>query len=141
MPRAGARGQGRPGYHRIVTFPAASPRPRRPIFGWIALALVIAGYLTLAGAAAWANQQTQDAFIQQPPWWALTSSVAALPVGVLAGLALLLGVIGTVRREKPGWPTITAMILSLPLFGYLAAAAYVWLTVAAACAGPAGACG
>ena len=120
---------------------AATPRRRRPIFGWIAFALVVAGYLALAAAAFWANQQTQDAFIQLPPWWALTSSVAAVPVGILAALGLLLGIVGTVRREKPGWPTITAMILSLPLFGYLATAAYIWLTVTAACAGPAGACG
>lgn len=120
--------------------PAAPPR-RRPIFGWIAFALVVGAYLALGAAAAWANQQTQDAFIQLPPWWALTSSLAALPVGILAGLGLLLGIVGTVRREKPGWPTITAMILSLPLFGYLAVAAYIWLTVTAACAGPAGACG
>lgn len=121
--------------------PAGPPPRRRPIFGWIAFALVIAGYLALAAAALWANQQTQDAFIQLPPWWALTSSLAALPVAALAGLGLLLGIVGTARREKPGWPTITAVILSLPLFGYLAVAAYIWLSVTAACAGPAGACG
>ena len=121
--------------------PAAPPRRRRPIFGWIAFAFVVAGYLALAAAAVWANQQTQDAFIQLPPWWALTSSLAAVPVGILAALGLLLSIVGTARREKPGAPAITAMILSLPLLGYLAVAAYIWLTVTAACAGPVGACG
>jgi len=120
--------------------PLASARPRRPIFGWIALALVVAAYLALAGAAIWANQQTQDAFIQLPPWWALTSSVAAAPVAGLAGLGLLLGIVGTVRREKPGWPTITAMILALPALGYVAFAVYIWITVMASCAGASGAC-
>jgi len=119
----------------------AVPRRRRPIFGWIAFALVIAAYLTLAAVAIWANQQTQDAFIQLPPWWALTSSIAALPVAILAGLGLLLGIVGTARREKPGWPTITAMILSLPALGYVAIAAYIWLTVTTSCASPIGACG
>ena len=67
--------------------------------------------------------------------------VAAVPVALLAGLGLLLGIVGTARREKPGWPTITAMILSLPAFGYVAIATYIWITVTASCAGPAGACG
>jgi hypothetical protein len=120
--------------------PPLTPRRRRPIFGWIAFALVIAGYLTLAGAAVWANQQTQDAFIQQPAWWALTSSIAGVPVAGLAGLGLLLGIVGTARREKPGWPTIAAMILSLPALGYVAIAVYIWLTVTVSCGGPAGAC-
>lgn len=120
--------------------PALTPRRRRPIFGWIAFALVAAAYLTLAGAAVWANQQTQDAFIHLPPWWALTSSIAGVPVAGLAGFGLLLGIVGTARREKPGWPTITAMILSLPALGYVALAAYLWLTVTVSCAGPAGAC-
>ncbi len=120
--------------------PAVASRRRRPIFGWIAFALVVAGYLTLAVAAIWANQQTQDAFIHLPPWWALTSSIAGVPVAGLAGLGLLLGIVGTVRREKPGWPTITAMILSLPALGYVAVAVYIWITVAVSCAGPAGAC-
>jgi hypothetical protein len=122
-------------------FPDAVPRRRRPVFGWIAFALVVAAYLTLGAVAVWANQQTQDAFIHLPPWWALTSSIAAIPVAGSAGLGLLLGIVGTVRREKPGWPTITAMILSLPALGYVAVAAYIWMTVTASCAGPAGACG
>ena len=121
--------------------PDAVPRRRRPIFGWIAFALVIAAYLTLAAVAIWANQQTQDAFIQLPPWWALTSSIAGAPVAGLAGLGLLLGIVGAARREKPGWPTITAMILALPALGYVAISAYIWITVTASCAGPAGACG
>jgi hypothetical protein len=120
--------------------PVTTPRRRRPIFGRIAFALVIAAYLTLAAAAVWANQQTQDAFIQLPPWWALTSSIAAVPVAGMAGLGLLLGIVGTARREKPGWPAIAAMILSLPALGYVAIATYVWLTVTVACGGPAGAC-
>ena len=121
--------------------PDAVPRRRRPIFGWIAFALVVGAYLTLAAVAVWANGQTQDAFIQLPPWWALTSSIAAIPVAGLAGLGLLLGIVGAVRREKPGWPAITAMILSLPALGYVAFSAYIWITVTTSCAGPAGACG
>jgi hypothetical protein len=121
-------------------YSAPIARRRRPIFGWIALALVVAAYVTVGAAAIYADQQTLDAFIQLPPWWALTSSIAGLPVAILAGLGLLLGIVGTARREKPGWPTITAMILSLPALGYVAISVYIWLTVTAACAGPAGVC-
>lgn len=124
-----------------VAVPVATRSRRRPIFGGIAFALVVAAYVTLAAVAFWAKEQTQDAFIQLPPWWSLTFSIAAFPVAILGGLGLLLGIVGTARREKPGWPAITAMILSLPVFGYLAVAAYIWMTVAASCAGPGGACG
>ncbi|MGB3910760.1 MAG: hypothetical protein WBL06_09855 [Pseudolysinimonas sp.] len=126
----------------IDPVPASRPRPRRrPIFGGIAFALVVLAYLAAAGIAFYAYGQTVDAFIQGPPWWALTSQLAVLPVGILCFLGLVLGIIGTVRREKPGWPAITAMIFSLPGFGYVAAATYVWFTVTAACASPPGACG
>ena len=85
--------------------------------------------------------QTLDAFIQGPPWWALTSQLASLPVAILCLLGLVLGIVGAVRREKPGWPAIAAMIFSLPGFGYVAIATYVWFTVTASCASPPGACG
>jgi hypothetical protein len=121
---------------------AARPRPRRrPIFGWIAFGLVVLAYLAVAGIVFYAYGQTADAFIQGPPWWALTSQLAALPVGILCFLGLVLGIIGAARREKPGWPAITAMIFSLPGFGYIAVATYIWFTVTAACASPPGACG
>jgi hypothetical protein len=113
---------------------------RRPIFGWIAFALVVLAYLGAAGIAAYAYTETQDAFVQGPPWWALTSTLAVLPVGILSFLGLVLGIVGAARREKPGWPAITAMIFALPGFGYIAFAAFVSLTVTIACAGPAGAC-
>jgi hypothetical protein len=115
--------------------PASRPRaPRRPIFGWIA-------YLAVGGVAFYAYGQTADAFIQGPPWWALTSQLAVLPVGILCLLGLVLGIVGAARREKPGWPAIVAMIFSLPGFGYIAIATYVWFTVTASCASPPGACG
>jgi len=119
----------------------APRRPRRPIFGWIAFGFVVLAVLTAGALAYVAYTQTQDAFVQGPPWWALTSQWAALPVGILCALGLVGGVVGAARREKPGWPAITAMILALPGFGYVAIAAYVWFTVLTACAGPAGACG
>ena len=90
---------------------------------------------------AYAYTQTQDAFLQDAPWWALTSQLAALPVGILCFLGLVFGIIGAARREKPGWPAITAMIFSLPGFGYVAFAAFVWFTVSVSCASPPGACG
>jgi hypothetical protein len=124
------------------TAPVSRPRrPRRPIFGWIAFAFVALAYLVAAGVAFYAYGQTEDAFIQGPPWWALTSQIAVVPVGILCFLGLVLGIIGAARREKPGWPAIAAMIFSLPGFGYVAIAAYVWFTVTASCASPPGACG
>lgn len=114
---------------------------RRPIFGWIAFSLVVLAYLAVGGIAFYAYGQTADAFVQGPPWWALTSQYATLPVGILCLLGLVLGIIGAARREKPGWPAIAAMIFSLPGFGYVAVAAFVWYTVTAACASPPGACG
>jgi hypothetical protein len=126
----------------IEPFPASRPRSkRRPIFGWIAFGLVALAYLSAAGIAIYAYAATADAFIQGPPWWALTSQLAVLPVGILCLLGLVLGIIGAARREKPGWPAITAMIFSLPGFGYVAVATFVWFTVTAACASPPGACG
>ena len=125
-----------------ASVPALRPRrPRRPIFGWIAFALVVLAYLTVGGVALYAHGQTADAFIQGPPWWALTSQLAVLPVAVLSSLGLILGIIGTIRREKPGWPAISAMIFSLPGFGYVAIATFIWFTVTASCASPPGACG
>ncbi|WP_395639057.1 hypothetical protein [Pseudolysinimonas sp.] len=122
--------------------PAPVPRaPRRPIFGWIAFGLILLAALAAGGIVIYAYMQTQDAFIQGPPWWALTSQLAALPVGILCFLGLVLGIVGAARREKPGWPAITAMIFSLPGFGYVAFAAFVWFTVTTACASPPGACG
>jgi hypothetical protein len=131
-------------YAAPVAAPPVEPTPkgpRRPIFGWIAFGLLLIAVLAAAGIVAYAYLQTIDAFIQGPPWWALTSQLAALPVGALCSLALVLGIVGAARREKPGWPAITAMILSLPGLGYVAFAAYVWFTVTAACASPPGACG
>jgi len=114
---------------------------RRPIFGWIAFALILIAYLGAAGIVYYASTQTADAFVQGPPWWALTASIATLPVGILSILGFVLGLVGAIRREKPGWPAITAMIFALPGFGYVAFATFVNLTVTAACSGPAGACG
>jgi hypothetical protein len=114
---------------------------RRPIFGWIAFALILIAYLAAAGIAYYAYAQTMDAFIPGPPWWALTSQIAVLPVGILSLLGLVLGIIGAARREKPGWPAITAMIFALPGFGYVAVATFVWYTFTLACSSPPGACG
>jgi hypothetical protein len=114
---------------------------RRPIFGWIGFALILLAYLAAAGIAFYAYGQTVDAFIQGPPWWALTSQLVALPVGILCGLGLVLGIVGAARREKPGWPAITAMIFALPGLGYVAVSAFVWYTVTLACSTPPGACG
>ena len=125
----------------VAPAPVAPPRRRRPVFGGIAFALVVVAYLAAGGIVIYAYTQTQDAFIQGPPWWALTSQLAALPLGILSFLGLVLGIIGTARREKPGWPAISAMIFSLPAFGYIAFAAYVWFTVIVACSTPPGACG
>jgi hypothetical protein len=132
----------------MYSAPVASPPievapkgPRQPIFGWIAFGLLVVAILAAGGITAYAYLETVDAFIQGPPWWALTSQIAALPVGALCFLALVLGIVGAARREKPGWPAITAMILSLPGLGYVAFAAFVWFTVTAACASPPGACG
>ena len=121
---------------------APAPRgPRRPIFGWIGFALIVIAAITLAVAVVYAYGQTQNAFVQGPPWWALTSQIAAAPVGILCFLGLVFGIVGAIRREKPGWPAISAMIFALPGFGYVAFAAFVWFTVTTACASPAGACG
>lgn len=114
---------------------------RRPILGGIAFALILLAYLAAAGLAFYAYGQTLDAFIQGPPWWALTSQLAVLPVGILSLLGLVLGIIGTARREKPGWPAITAMIFALPGLGYVAVSAFVWYTFTLACSSPPGACG
>ena len=125
-----------------VPAPASPPRPRRrPLFGGVAFTLTLLAYLAAAGVVFYAYGQTLDAFIQGPPWWALTSQLAVLPVGILCFLGLVLGIIGAARREKPGWPAITAIILSLPGFGYVAAATFVWFTVTTACSTPPGACG
>jgi hypothetical protein len=122
--------------------PLARPRSRRrPIFGWIAFSFVLLAYVAVAAIAIYAYLQTTDAFIQGPPWWALTSQLATLPVGILCLLGFVLGILGVARLEKPAWPAIAAMIFSLPGFGYVALAAFVWFTVTSACAGPSGACG
>ena len=114
---------------------------RRPVFGWIAFALILLAYVAAGGIVLYAYGQTVDAFIQGPPWWALTSQLAVLPVGILCFLGLVLGIVGAARRERPGWPAISAMIFSLPGFGYVALAAFVWFTVTTACSTPPGACG
>lgn len=119
-----------------------TPRdPRRPIFGWIGFGLILLAALAAGGIVAYTYTQTQDAFIQGPAWWALTSQLATAPVGILCFLGLVFGIVGAIRREKPGWPAISAMIFALPGFGYVAFAAFIWFTVTTACAGPAGACG
>lgn len=129
-------------YQPALPPPVAVPRgPRRPIFGWIGFGLIVLAVLAAAGILIYAYMQTQDAFIQGPPWWALTSQLASLPVGILCFLGLVFGIIGAARREKPGWPAISAMIFALPGFGYVAFAAYVWFSVMVACASPPGACG
>jgi hypothetical protein len=131
-----------PAAYQPVLPPIAAPRgPRRPIFGWIGFALIVLAVLALAGILIYAYLQTQDAFIQGPPWWALTSQLASAPVGILCFLGLVFGIIGAARREKPGWPAISAMIFALPGFGYVAFAAYVWFSVTLACSSPPGACG
>jgi len=114
---------------------------RRPVFGLIAFSFLVVAYLAAAGAAVYAYLETEDAFIQGPPWWALTFSIAAVPLGILFVLALVFGIVGAARREKPGWPAIAAMIFSLPGFGYLAFGAYLWFVVTVSCASPPGACG
>lgn len=121
--------------------PAAAPVRRRPIFGWIAFALALVAVLVVGGAAAYGFVQTQDAFIPGPPWAAVATSVAAIPLAVLAFLALVLGIVGLARREAPSWPAVVAIVLAIPGFGALALATFVTLTVVASCAGPAGACG
>ena len=113
---------------------------RRPIFGWIAFGILVLMLLAGGGATVWGFVQTQDAFIQGPAWFVVTGNLAAVPVGVLAFLALVVGIVGAARREKPGWPAITAMILALPGLGYTAFTLFVLTTVAVQCAGPAGAC-
>lgn len=114
---------------------------RRPIFGWIAFALLLVAVLGAAGATIWGYLETQDAFIPGPPWFIVTAQLAAVPVGAAAFLALVLGIVGAARRERPGWPAITAMILALPGLGAAAFALFVLTTVTVQCAGPSGACG
>ncbi|MEO8527538.1 MAG: hypothetical protein ABI435_00505 [Pseudolysinimonas sp.] len=114
---------------------------RRPIFSWIAFALVVLGYLAVAAATIYGYTRTMDAFVQGPPWFAVASSVGVIPVAVLCFVGLLVGVVGVVRREKPGWPAIVGMIFALPPLGAVAVAVYVNLVVTAACASPPGACG
>ncbi len=126
----------------VLPPPVAVPRgPRRPVFGWIGFGLILLAALAAAGAVIYGYLQTQDAFLQGPPWWALTAQLAAAPVGILCFLGLVFGIVGVIRREKPGWPAISAMIFALPGFGYVAFAAFVWFTVTTACSSPAGACG
>jgi hypothetical protein len=117
-----------------------TPR-RRPIFGWIAFALILVAALVVVGAVIYGYQQTQDAFVQGPPWFVVTTSVAAIPLGILCFLGLVLGAVGLGRREQPGWPAVAAVVLAIPGFGYLAVAAFTVVTVLTACSGPAGACG
>jgi hypothetical protein len=113
---------------------------RRPIFGWIAFSLLLIALLVAAGSVVWGYLQTQDAFEQGPPWFLTTASMSALAVGGISFLALVMGIVGAARREKPGWPAITAMILSLPGLGWMALGVFVMTTVTFQCAGPAGAC-
>jgi len=134
-----------------VTFPVAPgappplpavPRgPRRPIFGGIGFGLIVLAALAAGAIVIYAYAQTRDAFLQGPPWWALTAQLAATPVGILCFLGLVAGIVGVARREEPGWPAISAMIVALPGLGYVAFAAFIWFTVTTACSGPSGACG
>jgi uncharacterized membrane protein YhaH (DUF805 family) len=117
-----------------------TPR-RRPIFGWIAFSLILVAALVVGGAVVYGYLQTQDAFVQGPPWFVVTGSVAAIPLGILCFLGLVLGIVGLVRRERPGWPAVAAVVLAIPGFGALAFAAFAAFTVLTSCAGPAGACG
>lgn len=117
-----------------------TPR-RRPIFGWIAFALILVAALVIVGAVIYGYLQTQDAFVQGPPWFVVTGSVAAIPLLVLCFLAVVLGAIGLGRREQPGWPAVAAIVLAIPGFGYLAVGAFTIVSVLTACSGPAGACG
>ena len=114
---------------------------RRPILGWIAFAFLVLALAAAGGILAFASTETADAFLPGPPWWALATTWGVLPVGALAGLALLTGIVGAARREKPGWPAITAMILSIPVLGAVAVSSYLWFLVVTSCAGPSGACG
>ncbi|MEO5535335.1 MAG: hypothetical protein ABIR17_09420 [Pseudolysinimonas sp.] len=114
---------------------------RRPIFSWIAFALVVLGYVAIAGATIYGYTQTADAFVEGPPWFAVASSVGIIPVGALCLVGLLVGIVGVARREKPGWPAIVGMIFALPPLGGVAVAVYVNLVVTVACASPPGACG
>ena len=113
---------------------------RRPIFGGIAFALVLVGALVVAGATVYGYQQTANAFVQGPPWFLVTASVAAIPLGAVCLLALGCGIVGIARREAPGWPAVVGVVLAIPGFGDLAVAAFVAATVLTACAGPPGAC-
>ena len=113
---------------------------RRPIFGWIAFGFLVLAVIAAVGSIVWGYLQTQDAFVPGPPWFMVAASTGTIPVAALGVLALLLGIVGTARREKPGWPAITAMILALPALGAAGVAAWLLATVTVACAGPAGAC-
>jgi hypothetical protein len=114
--------------------------PRRPVFGWIAFILVALAALSLGGALVYGYLETRDAFEPGPPWFAVSATVAAVPVGILCLLALVLGIVAVARRERPGWPGAAAVVLAIPGFGYLAVVAFVAVTVITSCAGPAGAC-
>ena len=122
-----------------IVVPPVRPR-RRPIFSWIAFALIVLAALALGGAVAYGYQQTQDAFVPGPPWFSVTASVGIIPVVALSFLALVFAIVALARREKPGWPAVLALVLAFPGFGYAAYAGWVLLTVTVACAGPAGAC-
>lgn len=115
--------------------------PRRPVLGVIALVLVLAAAGVLVGTAIYGYGETAASFAPHPAWFSLTASFAVLPVAALAGLGLLLGIVGLARRERSGAPAVLALVLAFPLLGAAAFSAWVLATVAVACAGPAGACG
>lgn len=115
--------------------------PRRPIFGWIAFALILVAALVVAGAVVYGYLQTRDAFVAGPPWFFVTASVSAIPAAALGMFAVIFGIVGLARREHPVWPAVAAIVLAFPAFGYLAVAAFTTYTVVVSCAGPAGACG
>jgi hypothetical protein len=128
----------------VEPLPVEATRPRRrrrPVFGVIALLLVLAALGVVAGTTIYGHAETADAFAPIPAWFSVTASLAAVPVAVLAGLGLLLGIVGLARRERSGASAVTALVLAFPLLGAAGFAGWVLTTVAVACAGPAGACG
>lgn len=113
---------------------------RRPIFGWIGFALLVLALAAAGVVVVLAAKETADAFLPMPALWALATTWGALPVGGLGLLALVAGIVGAARREKPGWPAIAALILAVPVLGAVVVSVLSWLVVLGACAGPAGAC-
>lgn len=113
---------------------------RRPIFGWIGFALLVLALVAGAVVVVLAADATADAFLPAPALWAVATTWGGLPVGALGILALVAGIVGVARREKPGWPAIVALILSIPVLGAVVVSVLSWLVVLGACAGPAGAC-